>query len=148
MSASPIDVVLGRLDGFQVRENGRDRWRACCPAHGGSNPSTLSLGVGDNGTVLLRCWSGCSLEDITAALGLNVMDLFPPKSERSGGGSSIKRRRLLTARQALDVLNTEMTLAVVCMSDMARGKALDEATRERLLLGAARVSMLDDEVRA
>jgi len=49
----PIDLVLSRLGGFEPRENGRDRWRACCPAHRGANPSALSIGVGDKGAVLL-----------------------------------------------------------------------------------------------
>ena len=57
------------------------------------------------------------------------------------------RRRLLTPGQALDLLDMEMTLAIVCANDMARGKSLDEATRGRLLLSAARVSMLRQEMR-
>ena len=39
-------------------------------------------------------------------------------------------------------------LTLLCANDMARGEALDETTRERLLLCAARISVLQDEVRA
>ena len=42
----PIDTVLDRLAQYKLRTNGRDRWRACCPAHGGKNPSALSVGIG------------------------------------------------------------------------------------------------------
>ena len=39
-----------------------------------TNPS-LSIHEGDNG-ILLRCWAGCSLEDICTALGIRVSYLF------------------------------------------------------------------------
>ena len=146
---SPIDLVLLTLDGFKLRENGRDRWRACCPAHGGSNPSALSVGVGDDGRVLIKCWQGCSTDQVALALGLDMSDLFPPKPQTAGAGNGpMKRRRLLTAGQALDLLDSEMTLAVVCLADMAQGLEPDEATRQRLLQAAARVSMLRDEAQA
>ena len=143
MSAGPVDLVLSRLE--NPREVAPGRWRACCPAHGGSNPSALSVGEGDNGAVLLRCWQGCTLESITTALGLDICDLFPPKL---AGSSPIKRRRLLTASQALDVLETEMVLAQVCSADMAQGIALTDDTRARLLQGVARLVMLRNEVTA
>jgi hypothetical protein len=148
MSAA-LDVVLSRLDGFKLRENGRDRWRACCPAHGGSNPSALSVGLGDDGRVLLRCWHGCSADQVAQALGLELADLFLPKPQTAGAGHApIQRRRLLTAAQALDVLDSEVTLAIVCAADLSQGKALDADTHERLRLSAARLAMLHDEVRA
>lgn len=143
----PIDMVLSRLESYRLRENGRDRWRACCPAHGGRNPSALSIGVGSDNQVLLRCWQGCEVEQVAHALSLELADLFPPKPQ-DGAGRPLARRRLLTAGQALDLLDAEMTLAIVCASDMAAGRALDEATLGRLLQSAARVSMLRSEVHA
>jgi hypothetical protein len=148
MSTAAIDLVLQRLEGFKLRENGRDRWRACCPAHGGSNPSALSIGIGQDDAVLLKCWHGCSADQVAQALCLELSDLFPPRQQPGAGNGPLKRRRLITAGQALDLLDQEMTLALVCASDMARGVALDEPTRERLLKGAARVALLRDEVRA
>lgn len=146
--SGPLDRVLSRLDGHKLRAHGRDRWRACCPAHGGSNPSALSVGEGDNGAVLLRCWQGCSIESIAAALGLKVTDLFPPRAAPGQGAGAAKRRRLLTASQALELLEDEALLVQVCAGDLARGEALDEATRDRLLLGAARICLMRDEVAA
>lgn len=146
---SAIDQVLSRLDVFKLRESGENRWRACCPAHGGSNPSVLSVGVGDDGRVLLRCWHGCSVDQIAGALGLDLQDLFPPRPERAGAGHApMKRRRLITAGQGLEILDEEMTLAIVCASDLARGIPQDEATRSRLCQGAARVALIRDEVAA
>lgn len=145
--SSPIDLVLARLDGFKLRQNGRDRWRACCPAHGGSNPSALSVGVGADDQVLLKCWQGCEVEQIAHALGLELQELFPPKPQHHTSGRPA-RRRLLPAAQALELLEVEMTLAVVCAADLAAGRPLDESTRARLLQSAARVSLLRDEARA
>ncbi len=145
--SAPIDTVLARLDGHKVRENGRDRWRCACPSHGGTNKSTLSIGLADNGSVLLRCWQGCSIEQIVSAIGLDVADLFPPRQQAGEGTAPLKRRRLLSVQQALDLLHDEAHLVIVCSSDVARGVVLDAATRERLLRAAARIIHLTTEAR-
>lgn len=148
MSARPIDLVLSRLEPYRLRENGRDRWRACCPAHGGKNPSALSVGIGADDAVLLKCWHGCEVAQVAQALGLELTDLFPPRPQAGQGAGPMKRRRLLTASQALDLLDRESLLVLVCASDMAEGKPLDAATRARLMQGAARVSLMRSEVHA
>jgi hypothetical protein len=56
-----------------------DGWAGACPAHEDKNPS-LSVGLGDAGQILLRCFAGCSAEAVVAALGLRLADLFPEKS--------------------------------------------------------------------
>lgn len=47
-------------------------WTALCPAHEDTNPS-LSINKGDKGpdTVLLKCHKGCSVGEITTAIGLS-----------------------------------------------------------------------------
>lgn len=141
----PIGQVLARLDGFKARNNGHNRWRACCPAHGGTNPSALSVGLGENGAVLLRCWSGCSLEAITDALGLRVKDLFPPRESHT---RATKRRHLLTAEQALDVLKDEAEFVGVAAANVAYGLELSTEDKDRLLLAAARIAALHGEARS
>lgn len=91
--SSPIDLVLSRLEQFKLRAHGRDRWRACCPAHGGSNPSALSVGVGADDQVLLRCWHGCEVEQVAHALGLDLTDLFPPTPQQQHHTSGKPARR-------------------------------------------------------
>lgn len=142
----PIDLVLSRLDGHKLRENGRDRWRSCCPGHGGSNPSALSIGVGDNDAVLLRCWHGCDIEQIVTALGLELTDLFPPKPENGHGSGPLKRRRLITAGQALDLLHDEAQLVALCAANIANGVEINDDDRSRVLTAAGRVCILRDEV--
>lgn len=58
---------------IKPRQNKRG-WIACCPAHQDRHPS-LAISDGERG-VLLKCWAGCAVEDITAAVGVSVTDLF------------------------------------------------------------------------
>ena len=54
----------------------RDRFRARCPAHEGKSIGSLSVSVGDAGSILMKCFAGCSADEIVAALGLTLRDLF------------------------------------------------------------------------
>lgn len=137
----PIDVVLDRLAQYRVRPHGRDRWRACCPAHGGTNPSALSIGIGNDDAVLLRCWSGCEVHEIAQALGLELHDLFPPKPQ---GHATPKPRRIgmLTTGQALDLIRAECNLIWVAAHNLAAGHALAPADLQRLSTAANRVENL------
>lgn len=148
MSAAPIDLVLARLEPFRLRQHGQDRWRACCPAHGGKNPSALSVGVGADGAVLLRCWHGCDVDAVAHGLGLELSDLFPPKPEAGAGAGPLKRRRLLTAGQALQLLADESNVAAVAAANLANGGPFTDADRERLLQAAGRIAWLREEVMA
>lgn len=81
--------------GQKIKGDGRDRWRAQCPAHQGTDLN-LSVAKGDQG-VLLRDWShGCSEADIARSVGLELRDLFD-KDGRAvydyGDGYKIERRR-------------------------------------------------------
>ena len=53
-------------------------WRARCPAHNGESSTSLSITQGDDGRVLLKCFGGCVLPTIVAALGIKESDLFEP----------------------------------------------------------------------
>jgi hypothetical protein len=143
--SAPIDLVLSRLAPFKLRENGRDRWRACCPAHGGSNPSALSVGIGNDGAVLLRCWHGCTVDQVAGVLGLEMSDLFPP---RESHGAPLKRRALLSAQQCLDVIAFECLLTWTAAFNLANGHALTPDDLQRLAVAGGRIQALAAEVRA
>jgi hypothetical protein len=73
---SPADIAA-MLDAAQYGGT----WRAACPAHGGSNRTALGIAQGrdkdGNPMTLLHCFaSECSVEDICAALGIQVKNLF------------------------------------------------------------------------
>lgn len=64
--------ILQRLEGVKGRDG---KYMARCPNHGDSNPS-LSVSLGDNNKILLKCFAGCSTEAIVWSMGLELKDLF------------------------------------------------------------------------
>src|SRR5438067_4159802 len=72
-SHRPLETVMACLKGVRKSLRG---WVACCPAHRDREPS-LSIGLGDEGQILLKCFAGCSLDRIVEAMGISVADLFP-----------------------------------------------------------------------
>lgn len=68
-----LGTMLGKL---QKIEKKGDRHMALCPAHADKNPS-LSVKLGDRGGILVKCYAGCDLSAITAAIGIKVSDLMP-----------------------------------------------------------------------
>jgi len=74
----PLYRVLGALEGNPRQTP--SGWEARCPGpnhqHDDRHPS-LSIGLGNDGRVLLKCFAGCALEDIVSRLGLKTRDLFP-----------------------------------------------------------------------
>lgn len=70
----PIERLLPRLK--QCKQTGNSRWTAQCPAHDDHSPS-LSIQATADQTVLIKCWAGCTADEIVTALGLTLRDLFP-----------------------------------------------------------------------
>ncbi len=85
-------AFLSRLEG--VRQLAPDRWVARCSSHGDKYPS-LSIRVTDD-RILMHCFSGCTPEDILAAVGLTWGDLFADRwqaAHQSGLAAGHKRQR-------------------------------------------------------
>ena len=83
---APVEQVLERLrevTGKEPRRSGKG-WSARCPAHDDKKPS-LSVGVGADGKVLLRCHAGCPIETILGELGMTVSELFPGGEQQVRG---------------------------------------------------------------
>jgi hypothetical protein len=68
-----LQTLLARLQKVRKVEHG---WTARCPAHRDKHPS-LSIRLGEQGQILLKCFAGCSLEAIVEAVGMRVAELFP-----------------------------------------------------------------------
>lgn len=60
---------------FNAKKAGKGRWVAKCPAHDDRSKNTLSIKEGNRG-ILIHCWAGCAKEDVLAAAGLRMRDLF------------------------------------------------------------------------
>lgn len=76
-----VDELLPRLHGVRRTKNG---WSAKCPGHD-DRQNSLSVGIGDDGRILLTCFAGCRVEAIAKALGLEVRDLFADARRRGDG---------------------------------------------------------------
>lgn len=126
--------LLLRLEG--VRQSGSNKWMARCPCHNDGTPSLSVTDLGDR--VLIHCFAGCEPDKITAAVGLSLSDLFPPKLL----GHSIKpiKQRLLTPIQALEIVADDAYLVCVHASDLAKGKELNVEDKDRLFIAAARIN--------
>src|SRR5436309_2777278 len=95
---TPLERVLSKLEG--VRRSGVG-YVAYCPAHHDRHRS-LSVGEGKEDRVLLKCFAGCTVEQIVRALSMQLRDLFPEgtrrfchvrNGRRSTGSSRIHRGR-------------------------------------------------------
>jgi hypothetical protein len=127
---SPADSVLGALTG--VRRTGPGRWSAICPAHEDRRPS-LSVREADDGKLLVKCWAGCSVDEVVAGLGLRMEDLFPPRRDRSPGSGAPPERRPWSAGDLLRLATFEGTVIAVGICDAMAGRRVDF---DRLLLAA------------
>lgn len=77
------EAVLDRLTNVK---RGDGKATARCPAHE-DRANSLSIATGEDGRVLLHCFAGCSVEQITRTIDLQPRDLFA-KSRRGEGGTS------------------------------------------------------------
>lgn len=73
-----VERLLGRLE--RVKRTRPGQWQARCPAHEDAAPS-LGVAMGDDGRALLTCRAGCETEDVLAAVGLELRDLFERDAE-------------------------------------------------------------------
>lgn len=93
VSNMTFDELLSRLN--MVRRRG-NRSSARCPAHEDRSPS-LSVSEGERG-ILLKCWVGCTLQEICSALGIREADLFfdaldPDPHKRRAAAQDRERER-------------------------------------------------------
>jgi hypothetical protein len=143
---SPIDDLLARLE--RVKPSGPNRWIAACPGplhrRGDRNPS-LSITTGDDGRVLMRCFSGCDAPSILSALGMSLADLFP-KRDHQGDSLPTHHRPRLNARELLHILHREASIVWLAAEDLRLGFPLAEPDRKRLDLACSRIAAAYAEV--
>lgn len=65
---------------FEKQRKTGKGWSVRCPSHEDKTAS-LSVSEGREGAILLKCFAGCTTEQIVGSLGLTIKDLFP---ERNG----------------------------------------------------------------
>lgn len=95
--------IRSRLQEVQQTSNG---YKAECPAHPDRNPS-LSIRLGNDGKILLRCFAGCNLRQIMAEIGLPMSILFPGPLSSGISGSSVKFSKVQDSINAEDTARAE-----------------------------------------
>lgn len=130
---TPLEKLLEKL--AKVRRTKADCYSALCPAHDDKRPS-LSIRERDDGVLLLKCWHGCTAQEIVAATGLQMQDLFPEQPGRHGGKGD---RRPFPATEALRAVAFECLVVAAAASAMAAGEPLSALDRDRLMVAAERL---------
>jgi hypothetical protein len=153
-----IRVLLDRLDA--PREVAPGRWRARCPAHGGQSRDVLSIRENSDGTVLLKCFHGCTALEIVSALGLQLSDLFP---RLEVGTHAVVTRRLRGNKGETHVASIrcpradwaaliaacerDLLLVKIVLASAARRETLDDVDAAACGEAATRVYRLIQEAR-
>ena len=132
-----VDLFLARLD--RVRRVGAGRWMARCPAHEDRSPS-LSVRELDGGRMLVHDFAGCSVEEIVAAVGLSLSDLFPPRPIEYG---KPERRPFLPA-DVFDIARREIGIVAILAADLHKNKVVSEADYERVFVAVERLNRISE----
>ena len=97
------DILADLHDKLDKSKRTGDKLTARCPAHEDKNPS-LSATIGDTGDcVVVHCFAGCATEDVVAALGWEMSDLFVSDANRppvSSSPAGLCSRSVKTARRS------------------------------------------------
>ena len=128
------DILLQHLE--KVKRTGQGKWLACCPSHADKTAS-LSVRETDEGKILIHCFAQCSVEEVLGAVGLEMSDLFPPRTDQH----FVKgERRPFPAADVLRAIAGETAFLYLCAKQLTTGQPLCESDQARLLLACSRVA--------
>ena len=130
-----IANILSRLSKVASRSN--DEWLACCPAHEDKTPS-LAIRQSSDGKILLHCFAGCSIEEITDALGLSLNKLFP-----DNGFNHNDYHHQLKQSQYKEILSNEQLVVAIAEAEIKRNHKLNAENTGRHLLALSRIKKLE-----
>ena len=131
---SPIDKLLPKLDKVKVINSAKDNlnhWQALCPSHGDKTPSLVITELLD-GTVLIKCWSGCTAQEILQSVGLELKDLFKPVNNH-------KPYKRQPSKQAVA---HERLIIEVAQAQINKGQKLTDQDLARYQLAVTRIKGL------
>ena len=129
-----VTDLLSRLQ--KVQKNGANSWMALCSGHDDRSRS-LKVTQAEDGRTLIHCFAGCEPDNVLAAVGLSIDDLFDtPLYQRAKPIRGTK----VYPREVLQALRTELMIMILSANDLRKGKNLSEIDRERLDLSYERFS--------
>ena len=126
-----MNKILERLE--KVKQTRSYQWVACCPAHADKHPS-LAIKLCDNGKILIKCWSGCGIDDIMGAIGLELSDLFP-----NDPGYTKQERSYYSADTILKALHKEAIIMRLLASQIKQGIPIDKNNLKRAEIAENRI---------
>lgn len=126
------EALLAQLESF--KRTGDGRWIARCPAHEDRRASLAVRELGD-GRVLAHCFAGCSINEVLAAVGLEMSALFPEKITLDGK----PERRPFPAADVLRAVSFETLIVSLAAAQLAKGKPIAGDDLARLNLAASRL---------
>lgn len=138
-NACPIDLLLSRLE--CVKNIRPDRWQARCPAHDDRCPS-LSVTETTDGTILIKCWAGCSASEIVSAVGLDLRNLFP-RSDSHG----LSQRPRYSPAEVVKTIIFESTILELGYKTIERGEYLSPQDKGRVNLAIQTIQNCREVVR-
>lgn len=144
MSMSPFEKVQHAARGW--KRTGEGRGMFCCDAHKDKRPS-VSVKELPDGTVLMHCFAGCEVDHVLMAMGLDLSDLFPERDQPHHTPAP-SRRGLLSAREALSILDFEALLTATAAQNLAQGVTLTAQDLHRLSIASQRISAIRQEAYA
>ncbi len=142
-SEAPVHRLLARLDG--VHDSGSGCWLAKCPSHEDRRPS-LSIRELDDGRILIHDFAGCGPDQVLAAIGFDLRDLFPEHLRADHHYRPLRPwERKIPAVDVLRAVSHEALVVAIAAEDVAVGKVLSEDDRERVTVAAARLRAASEE---
>lgn len=130
-----LTEITSRLKGVVRRHNGG--FLAFCPSHDDRKGRSLAVNIGREGQMLLHCFAGCDIHEITAAIGLNPVDLFP-KSDRQTYDP--QTRSFFSEWQILAALQHDAIVVLLAARWMLTGKPLPESDTAFLSKAVIRIN--------
>jgi hypothetical protein len=130
------------LNKLEKVKGSKGRWVACCPAHVDRSPS-LAITETDDGRILLKCFAGCSAQQVVEAVGMDLTDLFPNDNnlDRLKANHINKPvRRPFYASDLLKIIQFEALLTSVAAFDLSEGRQVSEVDRKRLKTAVSRIN--------
>lgn len=130
-----VETLLSRLQG--VKSTGKDSWMAKCCAHEDRSPS-LAIKSCPDGRILIKCFAGCSADEVVSAIGMELKDLMPetPLYHRKNPD-----RVPFNPYDVLAAVRDDMTVALVIAKDMQKGVVPTEVQSMLLAKLTGRITM-------
>ncbi|MDV6345642.1 hypothetical protein [Nitrosomonas sp. Is37] len=134
-SSDILSKITPYLKGVIRRQNGG--LLAFCPGHDDRKSRSLAVSIGRDGQILMRCFAGCSIHEITSAMGLSVSDLFPDSNKAKYDPQS---RAHFHEWQILEALAFDAAVLLIVARRINEGDKLPEADMEYLAKAVIRIN--------